>query len=129
MNSLLRPVSAALVCAILGLPTQSMSDMPAPPEDFPASALRDGLKGAEFSYRGLQQTGPAGLGFARGYVSAIADQAAASGLWCGTGKILPHEVTAQVFDHLNGLDADASGQAATAAVIEALTKIYPCKHD
>ncbi|MFS4437481.1 hypothetical protein ACMA5I_04615 [Paracoccaceae bacterium GXU_MW_L88] len=93
---------------------------------FPAAALRDALRGDAFDHRAITRDGEAALAYAEGYVAALAGQAERAGFWCGGTLILPHEVTARVFDHIEGLGDAATEIPADTAVLNALHNLAPC---
>lgn len=93
-----------------------------------AAALRDGIRGDQFTYRAIQHSAASAKAFAEGYVAALATVAAREGKWCDTG-IAPHEVVARVFDHIEGLGDEAANRAADAAVMDTLQGLAPCNEN
>lgn len=93
-----------------------------------AAALRDAIRGDEFSFRGVPRVGDSAISFAQGYITAMAAVAERDKAWCDSG-IMPHEVVARVFDHIVGLGDEAAKVAADAAVLDTLHELAPCKEN
>lgn len=94
---------------------------------FPASALRDAIAGETFGHRGIRRSGAVAEAFAEGYIAALSDIAEERGTWCGASIILPHEVTARIYEYLNRMGADAERMPADAATFAIFEAIAPCK--
>lgn len=96
---------------------------------FSASTLRDAIRGEAISHRGIMRSGPEATAFAEGYIAALSDLATEHEVWCGEADILPHEVTAHVYDYLTGLGETAESIPADAAGLAALKALAPCIPD
>jgi len=59
------------------------------------------------------------------YIAGVAD-AAGRTAWCGTGSVLPHELTDRVYTHLRSITPERLKGSASTFVIETLAAIYPC---
>ncbi len=62
---------------------------------------------------------------AAAYIAGVAD-ASGRDVWCGQGRIKPHEIVARVFDHLQALPAAERTGNAAGHVRGVLSAMAPC---
>lgn len=90
-----------------------------------AMTLKEAIAGRTITHRGIRRSAEASRAFAERYLSAIAEVATEQGIWCSAEQVLPHEMSAQVFESLSALEAPED-QPAGSAVAAELAAIVPC---
>lgn len=91
-----------------------------------AEMLQAALRGDMITDRAMQREGEGAIAFAEGYIAGLSVQADRAGIWCGSDKILPHEVAARIYDYIETLGDEAVQIPADRAVTDALVKLSPC---
>lgn len=62
------------------------------------------------------------------YIAGVADETNASS-WCGSGSVLPHELTDRVYTYLRSVPPERLKGNASTLVIEGLADSFPCAAD